>query len=291
MTLFGPLLPRLPPHASAFNYHYPTIISHLPISSWTSYIPTTAPTISSHSNPSCSVRRTSPPTMTSTPAIIPVQKLQIILNDPGDKQVNVIHAMHLQDKEFHSTLNYLYRHFPHQNDKDPNFPQPSGDSTKVLLWLYQLEDISKAKKLTDEVEIKYTRIAMQPPSYIYFLTSFSPTSSSKPLLFLGITPHPHKRLLELKETMAQVDKVPNPIHDFFRTTGKKARTSISSQCRTTPPTSHFFLVKLFPQTSPSPSLFQLLLSSIFFVRSSFSHFYFSRFCFLEVRGFHVPQNL
>ena len=52
---------------------------------------------------------------------------------------------------------------------------------------------------------------------------------------------------------------------------------------------------LFGETLPpnfslsiSISTFALLF---FFVRSSFSHFYFSRFCFLEVRGFHVPQNL
>ena len=73
--------------------------------------------------------------MTLTPAIIPVEKLQTILNDSGEEQVNVLHAMHLQNKEFQFTLTDLYRHFHHHSDKDPNFPPWSGDSSKVLLWL------------------------------------------------------------------------------------------------------------------------------------------------------------
>ena len=83
---------------------------------------------------------TSNPTMTSTLAVVPVEKLQLLLKDSGDKQVNVLHTMQLQNKKFQATLTDLYRHFPHPSDKDPNFHSWSGEAATVLLCLYKIEE-------------------------------------------------------------------------------------------------------------------------------------------------------
>jgi len=88
---------------------------------------------------------------TGPQAIVQLDKLQLIMRDSGDKQFNVLETMQKQNKELQSTLTDLHRSFPHPTDKDPYFSAWSGDTSKVLLWLYQIEEIYKSKKLSDEV--------------------------------------------------------------------------------------------------------------------------------------------
>ena len=71
--------------------------------------------------------------MTPTLVVVPVEKLQLFLKDSDEKQVNVLHMMQLQNKEFQATLTDIYRHSTHPSDKDPNFPSWSGEAATVLL--------------------------------------------------------------------------------------------------------------------------------------------------------------
>ena len=105
-------------------------------------------------------------------------------------------------------------HFTHPGDKDPNFPSWNGEAATVLLWLYKIDEISKAEKLPDEVAIRYTRLAMGTPAYAYF-DEFKPKTWSVVMLKRHFLPVDIETML-LTE-LFELKMYNNDFHTYYTT--------------------------------------------------------------------------
>lgn len=94
-----------------------------------------------------------------------------ILRSLGEKQSNTLEVMARQQADFQRSL---VQTLSTSREPDPKFPQWDGNPNTILFWMYRVEMIKEAARMTDSAALKRVREAMGEHGYGHF-------DSEKPL--------------------------------------------------------------------------------------------------------------
>ncbi len=89
-----------------------------------------------------------------------------LLRDLGGKQTNVLEVMQKQQLEFQRNLATAVGDI--RMERDPKFPVWDGDPNSVLLWLYRVEQLKTAYRMSDGHALRAVRTAMGEHGYGHF---------------------------------------------------------------------------------------------------------------------------